>query len=338
MKPSALNRKPDRSERLVQYCKRFSNVRLMVVGDVMLDHYIWGGVERISPEAPVPVVAVSNESIHLGGAANVAHNVVSLGGKVDLCGVIGKDDFGGRILRELKRLRIGTEGLLVDPDRPTTKKTRVIAHNQQVVRFDHELRQAVSERTRRSLLEFIGRRIPRVNGLVVSDYSKGVITGELMKDLIGLAHHHNVPIIVDPKVGHISFYKGVQVITPNTAEAFGAAGLENRSEDDLLRAGQILLERLGCRAVLVTRGEHGMSLFGTGRRPLHIPTTAREVFDVTGAGDTVVAVCALALAGGANYDEAAVLANIAAGFVGDEVGTVAVPAAKIKDMIKDKKL
>jgi D-beta-D-heptose 7-phosphate kinase/D-beta-D-heptose 1-phosphate adenosyltransferase len=334
MKPSSLNHKPDRSERLVQYCKRFSNVRLMVVGDVMLDHYIWGGVERISPEAPVPVVAVSNESIHLGGAANVAHNVVSLGGKVDLCGVIGRDDFGGRILRELKRLRIGTEGLRVDPDRPTTKKTRVIAHHQQVVRFDREQRQAVSEKIRRSLLEFIGRRIRRVDGLVVSDYSKGVITGELMKDMIGLAHHYDVPIIVDPKVGHLSFYKGVQVITPNTVEAFGAAGLENRSEDDLMRAGQILLERLGCRAVLITRGEHGMSLFENNGKVTHIPTVAREVYDVTGAGDTVIATLALGLCAGAAMQDAALLANYAAGIVVGIVGTATVLQAQLTQVLR----
>ncbi|HTN44510.1 MAG TPA: D-glycero-beta-D-manno-heptose-7-phosphate kinase [Nitrospiria bacterium] len=327
---------PDRVERLVQYCQRFPKVRLMVVGDVMLDHYIWGGVDRISPEAPVPVVAVSNESIHLGGAANVAHNVVSLGGKVELCGVIGKDDFGGRILRELKRLKIGTEGLRVDPDRPTTKKTRVIAHNQQVVRFDREQRLAVSEKIRRALFEFIGRRIRRVDGVVVSDYSKGVITGELMKDLIGLAQHHGVPIIVDPKVGHMSYYKGVQVITPNTIEAFGAAGLETRSEEDLMRAGQILLERLECRAVLITRGEHGMSLFEKDGKVTHIPTVAREVYDVTGAGDTVIATLALAMGAGAEMRDAALLANYAAGIVVGIVGTAPVQRARLAQVLRER--
>ncbi|HET6466645.1 MAG TPA: D-glycero-beta-D-manno-heptose-7-phosphate kinase [Nitrospiria bacterium] len=325
---------PERPERLIKYCKRFPGVRLLVVGDVMLDHYIWGRVERISPEAPVPVVAVSNESIHLGGAANVAHNIVSLGGKADLCGVIGKDDHGGRILRELKRLKIGTEGVMVDPDRPTTQKTRVIAHNQQVVRFDREQRQAVSEKIRRSLLEFIGRRIRRVDGLVISDYAKGVITGELMKDVIDLAHQHGVPMIVDPKVDHIPFYKGIDVITPNTAEAFGAVGLENRTENDLIQAGRILLKRLGCRAVLITRGEDGMSLFENNGKVTHIPTVAREVYDVTGAGDTVIATMALGLCAGSGMRDAALLANYAAGIVVGIVGTATVQRERLTHFLR----
>ncbi|MBI3811139.1 MAG: D-glycero-beta-D-manno-heptose-7-phosphate kinase [Nitrospirae bacterium] len=323
--------------RLVRYFKRFENVRLLVVGDVMLDHYIWGRVDRISPEAPVPVVAVSNESIHLGGAANVAQNVVSLGGKVELCGVIGRDDFGGRILRELKRLKIRTEGIIPDGDRPTTKKTRVIAHNQQVVRFDREQRQAVSEKIRNAILEFVGRRIRRVDGLVISDYAKGVISADLMRTLIGLAHQNGVRIIVDPKVSHIPFYKGVHVITPNTVEAFGAAGMghgSHGSEEDLIKAGRILLERLGCQAVLITRGEHGMSLFENNGTVTHIPTVAREVYDVTGAGDTVIATMAMGLCAGAPMRDAAILANYAAGIVVGIVGTATVPREQLTHFLR----
>ena len=331
------NHRPANMGRLVRYFKQFENVRLLVVGDVMLDHYIWGRVDRISPEAPVPVVAVSNESVHLGGAANVAQNVVSLGGNVELCGVIGKDDFGGRFLRELKRLKIRTDGIVVDPDRTTTKKTRVIAHNQQVVRFDREQRQPVSEKVRRAILEFVGRRIRRADGLVISDYAKGVISSELMSDLIGLAHQSRVRIIVDPKVSHMPYYKGVHVITPNTAEAFGAAGLEHGShgsEDDLKRAGRTLLDRLGCQAVLITRGEHGMSLFENNGKVTHIPTVAREVYDVTGAGDTVIATMAMGLCAGASMRNASILANYAAGIVVGIVGTATVQRAQLTHFLR----
>lgn len=315
--------------RLIRYLHRFADARLLIVGDVMLDHYIWGHVDRISPEAPVPVVAVSNESVHLGGAANVAQNAVSLGGKVELCGIIGRDDFGGRILRELKRLKIRTDGILIDRDRPTTKKTRVIAHSQQVVRFDREERLEVSERVRNSLLEFIARKIRHVDGVVISDYAKGVITAELMKEVIGLAQQHRIRVIVDPKVSHMPYYQGVQVITPNTSEAITAAGLEQASTNDLSRAGRILLNRMGCEAVLITRGEHGMSLFEIDGRITHIPTVARGVYDVTGAGDTVIATLALGLCAGAGMREAAILANYAAGIVVGIVGTSTVPKARL---------
>jgi D-beta-D-heptose 7-phosphate kinase/D-beta-D-heptose 1-phosphate adenosyltransferase len=328
---------PYNKRRLVRYFKQFEKVRLLVVGDLMLDHYIWGRVDRISPEAPVPVVAVSNESIHLGGAANVAQNVVSLGGRVELCGVVGNDEFGGRILRELKRLKIRTEGIILDGDRPTTKKTRVIAHNQQVVRFDRELRQAVSEKVRRGILKFVGRSIRRVDGLVISDYAKGVISADLMRELIGLAHQNRVPIVVDPKVSHMPYYKGVHVITPNIAEAFGAAGLEHAShgsDDDLMRAGRTLLERLGCQAVLITRGEHGMSLFENNGKVTHIPTVAREVYDVTGAGDTVIATMAMGLCAGAPMRDAAILANYAAGIVVGIVGTATVQQAQLTHFLR----
>jgi len=321
--------------RLVRYFKRFEKLRLLVVGDVMLDHYIWGRVERISPEAPVPVVAVSNESIHLGGAANVAQNILSLGGRVELCGVIGRDDFGGRVLRELKRLKIGTEGIVTDPGRPTTKKTRVIAHNQQVVRFDREQRKPVSEKIRETIRRFVARRIPRVDGVVISDYAMGVISAELMRELIALAHQNHVRIIVDPKVSHLPFYKGVHVITPNTAEALGAAGFGQGSEGDLMKAGRILLDRLGCEAVLVTRGEHGMSLFENNGKVTHIPTVAREVYDVTGAGDTVIAAMAMGLCADAPMRDAAILANYAAGLVVGIIGTATVPRTKMIRLLRD---
>lgn len=322
------------SKNLVRALKKFSKLRLMVVGDIMLDHYIWGHVERISPEAPVPVVSVARESMHLGGAANVAHNIISLGGKVDLCGVIGKDDFGGRILQEMKDMKLKTDGLCIDRTRPTTKKTRVIAHNQQVVRFDRELREAVSDKLQDGMIAFVRRRISQVNGIVVSDYSKGVLTQEVMSELIGLAHQYRIPIMVDPKVNHMAFYKGVHIITPNHGEAIGAAGTGDASEDGLSRTGSILLDRLGCEAVLITRGEHGMSLFERDGEVTHIPTVAQEIYDVTGAGDAVIGTMAMAICAGCNLKEAAVMANYAAGIVVGIVGTATVQRSTLERFIK----
>lgn len=314
----------ERRDRLFQIVHRFSRARLIVVGDVMLDHYIWGRVDRISPEAPVPVVTVGRESQHLGGAANVVHNIVALGGRADLFGVVGDDDFGPRVLMEMKRLGLGTEGVICDRTRPTTKKTRVIAHSQQLVRFDRERAEPVSKKMTQAMLHGIRRRIPGAQAVVVSDYAKGVITENLMPDLIGLAGEHGVPVIVDPKVVHMGMYKGARIITPNASEALGAAGISDRSDAGLQRAGRRILEGFGGQAVLVTRGEQGMSLFEKDGKITHIPASAREVYDVTGAGDTVIAALTLALASGAGVKEAAVIANSAAGIVVGIVGTATV--------------
>ena len=321
---------------LAGYLGRFKDVRLLVIGDVMLDHYIWGRVDRISPEAPVPVVEVTRESVHLGGAANVAHNIVSLGGQADLCGLIGADDVGRRIRSELAGLRIGVDGLATDRSRPTTQKTRVIAHSQQVVRFDREQRREIPPAVERRLLSVIRRRIGRAHGVVVSDYAKGVVTESLMSELIGMAEGRRIPVLVDPKVSHIQYYKGARVVTPNASEALGAAGIEDRTEEGLMRAGRTLLARLGAQAVLVTRGEQGMSLFEKTGGTTHIPTVAREVYDVTGAGDTVIATLALAFGAGAPIKEAAVLANCAAGIVVGIVGTATVPRATLARFIQER--
>ena len=322
-----------KSDALRSYIKKFRNGKILVIGDLILDQYVWGQVSRISPEAPVPVVTVSSETLQLGGAANVSNNIRALGGRVDLCGVIGADEGGRQFLKVLESQGLGRDGILTDQDRPTTKKTRVVAHNQQLLRFDTERTEAISGVLEARLCRYIAACIRSASALVVSDYAKGVVTPRVMTDLTDLANRHGVPVIVDPKVAHIGRYKGVTVITPNHHEAIQAAGLHGDDEDAILEAGRHLHQRLGCHAVLITRGERGMSLIEGGGRVTHIPTVARQVFDVTGAGDTVVATLALALAAGATMRQAAILANHAAGVVVGMVGTSTVTAAQLDEAL-----
>jgi D-glycero-beta-D-manno-heptose-7-phosphate kinase len=318
---------------LQAYIKKFKGGKVLVIGDLILDQYIWGPVSRISPEAPVPIVNVSSETLHLGGAANVSNNVRSLGGRVELCGVIGADEPGRQFTNVLRSQGIGSDGVLIDRDRPTTRKTRIVAHNQQLVRFDVERCHAISGVLEARISQYIAACIRSVAAVVVSDYAKGVITARVMADLTGLADRHKIPVIVDPKVRHIGYYKGVTVLTPNHLEAIQAAGLQGEDESALLEAGRQLHQRLGCRAVLITRGERGMSLFEAGGTVTHIPTVARQVYDVTGAGDTVVATLALALAAGAPMRQAARLANYAAGIVVGMLGTGTVTPAQLQEAL-----
>jgi rfaE bifunctional protein kinase chain/domain len=309
---------------LARHLGRFSAARVMVVGDLILDHYVWGKVSRISPEAPVPVVHVESESFKLGGAANVFNNIRALGGQAELCGVIGQDEDGRRLAAELGGRRAGQGGLLIDADRPTTCKTRVVAHNQQVVRYDIEHRHEIKPLFQRRILRCVESHLRHIACIVVSDYAKGVVTSWLMSELIRLASLRHIPVVVDPKVEHFSYYKGVTVITPNHLEAGHAVGLHADSDSAVTDAGALIRQRLGCQSALITRGEKGMSLFQADGSSLHIPTTARQVYDVTGAGDTVVGTLALALATGASMTDSALLANQAAGIVVGMVGTATV--------------
>jgi D-beta-D-heptose 7-phosphate kinase/D-beta-D-heptose 1-phosphate adenosyltransferase len=298
--------------------------RVLVVGDVMLDEFLWGKVARISPEAPVPVVEVQRQSHHLGGAGNVACNVRSLGGHAVVAAVVGRDA-AAETLRECLRAAGVEDALSVaDSGRPTTVKTRIVAHHQQVVRADRELADDVPADLEGEILAHVRRALPGCGAVVVSDYQKGVVTERLMKSVLALARRRRVPVLVDPKVRHFALYRGVAVVTPNQLEAEQASGIRIRSDADLRAAGERILARLRCGAVLVTRGEHGMALFERGRRPVYIPTAAREVFDVTGAGDTVIATLALAVCAGAGLAEAAALANYAAGVVVGKLGTATV--------------
>ena len=301
--------------------KAMRGQRVLVLGDVMLDEFIWGRVARISPEAPVPVVEVTAQSFHLGGAGNVASNVRALGGAALLAGVVGQDDAGQRVRDALAEAGVDAHLAVPDGGRPTTVKTRIIAHNQQVVRADREQSDDIADALERELLERVRRALPSCRALIVSDYQKGVVTARMMGAVLTLARRRRIPVLVDPKLRHFAIYRKATVVTPNQREAEQATAIAIRSAADLQRAGRRILDLLECRAAIVTRGEHGMSVFERGRRPLHVPTAAREVFDVTGAGDTVIATLGLALAAGARLAEAARLANVAAGVVVGKLGT-----------------
>lgn len=326
---SSLERK-----RLSAVIDRFAKTRILVVGDIVLDHYIWGKVTRISPEAPVPVVNVTRENHLLGGATNVVQNIHALGGRVGICGVIGRDEAGAQVLDLLKAREISVSGLIIEQDRPTTIKTRVIAHSQQVVRFDRETKEHISRETHNRIYEEVKKQIAEgLGGIVISDYCKGVVTGKLVRDIVRLARKHGIIVSVDPKVSHFAMYRGVTILTPNANEASIGSKIEIEDEASLLKAGALLLRQLNCAAVLITRGEQGMSLFEHNRKPTHIPTMAREVYDVTGAGDTVIGALTLAMASGASAVDAARIANYAAGIVVGVVGTATVKALELKKRI-----
>ena len=318
---------------LRQYLQRFPQAGLLVIGDLILDHYVMGRVSRISPEAPVPVVHVESETLRLGGAANVFNNILALGGKADLCGVIGADESGRLLLKELGKSRSGRGGVIIDHDRPTTRKSRVIAHNQQIVRYDMEGRQELKRTLQKRLLRYVESRIRELSCIVVSDYAKGVVSAALMAELTRMAALRKIPVIVDPKVEHFGYYKGVTVITPNHLEATQAAGLHGDDDQTVNQAGAVIRQRLGCQSVLITRGEKGMSLYEGEGASWHLPTQARQVYDVTGAGDTVIGTLALALATGASMREAATLANHAAGIVVGMVGTATVSPKQLLEAV-----
>lgn len=320
---------------LTDILKDFKNRRILIIGDLILDRYIWGKVSRISPEAPVPVVEVTDENFFLGGATNVANNIIALGGRATIVGVIGRDR-AGDVLRELLEEKGVNCGIFED-SRPTTIKTRVIAHNQQVVRFDREDKDRVGGKTLKGLLGYIGDAIHEHDGVIISDYKKGVVSSELIREVLKISKPKNKFVAVDPKVGHFHCYKGVSLITPNLMEAAQGSGVEIKDEKSLLKAGRTLMNRLSCRAVLMTRGEEGMSLFEKGG-VVHIPTVARKVYDVTGAGDTVIAAFTIAYASGATMEEAAVIANHAAGIVVGEVGTAVATPEKLRKSLSVKRV
>lgn len=313
---------------LREILERLPHLRLAVIGDCMLDRFLWGRVDRISPEAPVPVVRLEGETRKLGGAANVANNVRALGARVALFGVAGEDEAGGDLVRLLAEREIGTEGLLRVAGRPTTLKTRIIAHNQQVVRADSESDEPLSALQGAELLGRLDALGPFA-GIIVSDYGKGVLSDDLLARVIELGRGSGAVVTVDPKNGDFRQYRGATSLTPNQKEAGAACSLAIVDEASLLRAGWMLLERTAADAVLITRGEQGMALFERGGIVHQLRTEATEVFDVTGAGDTVIAVYTAALAAGAGHAAAASLANHAAGLAVRELGTVAISGADL---------
>lgn len=317
-------------KRIIEIFNNFPERTIFVVGDIIMDQYIWGKVSRISPEAPVPVVDIVEESFLLGGAANVLNNIVSLGSNAIICGVIGHDDIGRKIIHELRVRGIDTGGIIVESDRPTTIKTRIIAHSQQVVRYDREKRDEINLSSKEIIKEYLKSKISEINALIISDYYKGVVTKEMVAEIVSFANSKGLPIVADPKVGHFDLYEGLTLITPNISEASAGSGIPIVDDKSLERAGRALIEKLRCKAVLVTRGEDGMTLIEEKGEVTNIPTMAKKVFDVTGAGDTVIGVMTLAIASGATIKESAVIANHAAGIVVGKVGTAVVEIEDLK--------
>ena len=320
-------------ERLLQVIERFSGRRLLIVGDFMLDHFIRGKVERISPEAPVPVVQVAHEDYVPGGAGNVAANLSALGAKVSVLGMVGDDEAGRTLRSDLNARGVDTSLFLTD-GRPTTVKVRVIAEHQQVVRFDRERRGPLPKTLRAQALGALKAALEQTDGLILSDYGKGMLEPEVLSAAIAAARRRGIPVVVDPKVEHFKKYKRVSCITPNLAEAWGGMHLPPKSDEASVTAlGRKIISTLQAQSVLITRGAAGMSLFVDGKVTT-IPTAAREVFDVTGAGDTVISVLTLALAGGATPLEAAVVSNFAAGIVVAKLGTATVSPEELKSAVK----
>jgi D-glycero-beta-D-manno-heptose-7-phosphate kinase len=319
---------------LTRFIPQFKKQSILVVGDMMVDRFVWGKVSRISPEAPVPVVEVTRESQALGGAGNVASNITSLGANAYIVGGIGDDLTGEQLKQELRSKKISIEGLVADPDRPTSIKTRIIASHQQVVRYDREVKGAFLPAIEKKLIEKLHEIIPAVQAVIISDYGKGVVTPLVLQTAIRLSNRHGIPITVDPKIEHFLRYKQVSCITPNTAEAIaGMRSPEVTEDEEIYALGKKILARLRSKSVLITRGEKGMTLFEPDNKITHIPTRAKEVYDVTGAGDTVIATFTLALAAKVKFREAAEISNFAAGVVVAKIGTATVSPDELHSAI-----
>lgn len=321
---------------LIDGVRRFQNKRVLVIGDLMLDRFVWGSVSRISPEAPVPVVEIRTESTCLGGAANVAVNIRKLGGMPLALGVIGADLEGREVIEKFRELGALTGGVMVDRGRATTVKTRIIAHHQQVCRADREDPTPLSAALQNRLVARFQRAMARADAVVISDYAKGLISVGLLQRILPLARSAGKIVCVDPKKKNLAAYRPATVITPNTLEAEQASGIVIHDERALVRAGRKILRQTGIEHLLITRGEHGMALFEGDSRVTHIPTLAKEVFDVTGAGDTVISTLALGLAAGLPVLEAAVLSNVAAGIVVGKLGTASVDPEELIAAIRER--
>lgn len=303
--------------------------KVLVLGDVMLDEFVWGDVTRISPEGPVPVVDVRRESVHLGGAANVLANLIALGAHGQVVGVVGHDYAGERIREELRQLNSGGDvGVIVDESRRSTTKTRIVAHSQLVVRADRESRGPVSSQLEEQIIDHLKEGLAEADAFVVSDYDKGVVTPAILRAVLPFAYER-VPVLIDPKLRNFNSYRPASLVTPNHHEALRMSDTEDHSDDGSHDAARIIQQKLGCDAVLITRGDRGMMLLEANRAPVYVKTAAREVYDVTGAGDTVIAALAGALASGATMLEAAAFANHAAGIVVGKVGTATATADEL---------
>lgn len=315
--------------RVTEILRALRDRKVVVLGDVMLDEFVWGDVTRISPEAPVPVVDVRRESVHLGGAANVLANLIALGARGTVVGVIGNDEAGKRLRKGLRELDPdANDNLIVDEVRPSTIKTRIIAHSQLVVRADRESRAPVDPKIEDKIVACLKEALHDAHAFVVSDYDKGVVTPRILGEILPFAYER-VPVLIDPKLRNFNFYRPATLVTPNHHEALRMSDSEDHSDDGSHHAATVIRKKLACDAVLITRGDRGMMLLEADGQPVYVNTAAREVYDVTGAGDTVIAALAAALAAGTSMVEAAALANHAAGIVVGKVGTATATAAEL---------
>ena len=323
-------------KRTAELLENLAGKRVLVIGDVMLDRYLWGRVTRMSPEAPVPVVEVEREAICPGGAANVAANVLGLGARPVLIGLLGSDDDAGAALRRnLEEMSLSSEGLLADRERPTTVKTRIIAHQQHVVRADQEDRRPAAGETAERIMQAVNEALPGADAVVLQDYNKGVLSADVLAMILPLLHDSGLPVTVDPKFERFFDYRGVTVFKPNLQEVEMALSTHLEDEAGVEHAARTLQERLAAANVLITRGEKGMTLLAEDGRIDHVRTRARQVYDVSGAGDTVIATLTAMLAAGADVREATSLANFAAGVVVGEVGAVPIEAEALMAAVDD---
>jgi rfaE bifunctional protein kinase chain/domain len=321
------------NKRLNELKKNFNGKRIAVVGDMMLDGYFWGDVKRISPEAPVPVLEVEDEFFRFGGAANVAYNIFTLGGIPVPVGVIGNDNYGSIFASLIKEKNIEAQGIIIDNDRPTTTKTRVIANSQHVVRIDKESKAYISNKIESKISSYLESTIDKLDAIILQDYNKGILTPSLISKIISLADKKNILITVDPKFDNFFEYKNVTVFKPNRKETETVLGIRIKDNKDISSAGRNLLQKLNSEYVLLTLGEEGIAVFEKGDKERRMPTKARKVADVSGAGDTVISTLTIGLAAGANIYEACFLANYAAGVVCGEVGIVPIEKERLFETI-----
>lgn len=330
---------PFTQDRLREILNGGARKRIIVLGDLMLDRYLWGNVSRISPEAPVPIINIEDEEIRLGGAGNVANNLIGLGALPLMAGVVGDDEWGDRFRSMLSEKKLSSDGVITDKQRPTTMKTRIIGNNQHIARVDREKIHPIEEQIQNKILEFIRENIADVEAIVIQDYNKGVLATELIQQVIQLAREHDKITTVDPKFKNFWEFKGVTVFKPNKKEVEEALARHIETQNDFLAAGEALLRKLDSEAVLITRGKEGMALFEKSAEPTFLETRARKVADVSGAGDTVIATLTFALAAQSSLQEAVTLANYAAGLVCEEVGVVPVEGEKLlQSILKNQEL
>ncbi|OQX95742.1 D-glycero-beta-D-manno-heptose-7-phosphate kinase [candidate division KSB1 bacterium 4572_119] len=322
------------SETLASYFNKFKDKKILILGDLMLDRYLEGSVSRISPEAPVPVVELTNEFTRLGGAANVAYNLHSLGAQPIPVGIIGKDIAGSELIQLMQSLTFKTDYILQDASRPTAVKTRIIADNQHVVRADWESKAAINDQTANKIISAVKDCLPKVDAVIIEDYNKGLLSKTVIEEVIKLSNQHKKIITVDPKFNNFFSYKSVTLFKPNRKEIESALGLRINSDRELGKACERMKERLQCKYVLITLGEQGMCLLSSDDEFFKIPTKARKVHDVSGAGDTVISTLTLALASGADVREAITLANYAAGVVCGEVGVIPITPEKLSHAVE----